>query len=86
MRSDVARIARGIVHPDDFARRSGRAGDAFAQRNVIDIHALVIAHAEAVTQHLLLRVYQQDAEGIVVDEPPHAGRNFREQLVDIENG
>ena len=51
MRSDVARIRAGIQHAHGLARFRRGAGDALAQRNVVQVHALVVADAEAMPQN-----------------------------------
>ena len=56
MRGDVARILGGVVHAHHFARLRRRAGDALAQRNVVDVHPLVVANAEQVPQRARLVV------------------------------
>src|ERR1035438_2147105 len=86
MRSDIAGIGGGVVDSDHLAGCCGRSSDAFAQRNVIEIHALVEADAEPMPKRLLRGIDQQDAESVVIDEAAHAGRYFAEQFVDIENG
>ena len=54
MRSDVARVGQRIGHAHDLARFGGGAGEPFAERDVVDVHALVVALAEAVAQHFAL--------------------------------
>ena len=44
--SNIARVCRGVVHPYGLAGHRRRPGDSFAQRDVVQIHPLVIAHAE----------------------------------------
>ena len=51
MGGDIARVGCGIVHAHGLAGLGGGAGDALAERDVVDIHALVVAAAEAVPQH-----------------------------------
>ena len=58
VRGDVARILGGIVHAHHLARFRGGAGDALAQRNVIDVDPLVVADAEQVAQRLGLVVHR----------------------------
>ena len=85
VRRDVARIVHGVVHPNRFARLGCRTGNPFAQWNVVEIHALVVAFAETVAQQFPLRVHQHDAEGIVVDQRANGRRDLAQQLVQIQN-
>ena len=58
MRGDIAGILGGIVHAHHLARFGRGAGDAFSQRNVVGIDALVVADAEQMAQRLGLAVYR----------------------------
>ena len=85
MRRDIARIGERIVDADRFAGLGRGAGDAFAERDVVQLHALVIPHAEPVPQHGAVRVEQHDAERVVVDQRANRLRDFSEQFIEIEN-
>src|ERR1700733_7172991 len=86
MRSDIAGIGGGVVDPNHFARCGGGSGNTFAQRNVIEIDALVETKAEPVPERLLRGVDEQDAESIVIDEAADAGGYLVEKFVEIEDG
>ena len=84
---DVARVLRCVVHAHHLARFGGGAGDALAQRHVVDIHALVVADAEEVAQGACRSLStEQDAEGIVSDELAHGAGDLGEQFVQVEDG
>ncbi len=83
---DVARIFVGVVDADDFARFGGGAGEALAERNVVDVHALVVADAEEVLEGLRLVIDGENAEGVVVHQVAHGAGDFAEQLVEVEDG
>ena len=60
-------------------QRLGRsAGDPFAQRNIIQIHLLVVAHTETVAQDLLFGVDEKNAERIVIDQGSNRSRDLAE--------
>ena len=50
---DIARVLLRVDDADGLARFGGGSGDALPQRNVIEIDALVVAHAEAMAQQPL---------------------------------
>ena len=68
MRCDVARVFRRVVHAHDLARFGGSAGDPFSERDVVDVHALVVAQAEEVAQGAGAAVDVENAEGVVIDQ------------------
>ena len=56
VRRDVARVLGRVVDAHHFARFRGGAGDALAERHVVDVHPLVVADAEEVPQRARLVV------------------------------
>ncbi len=76
MGRDVARVLGNIVHAHRLARAGSGAGDALTKRDVIRIHALIVADAEQVAQGLGIVIRKQDAEGVVVDQFAHGAGNF----------
>ena len=85
MRGDVARVLAGILHPHRGALLDGRAGDALAQRYVVQVHALVVTDAEAVAQQLPFGIHQQDVEGVVINQAAHRAGDLGQQLVDVQD-
>ncbi len=83
---NVARVGRGIVHPDHIARFRGRAGDPFAQRDVVDVHTLVVAQAEEMAQGAGFLVDVENTEGVIADQLAHGAGNLAEQLVQVQDG
>src|SRR5580704_15343181 len=65
MGCDVAGIFEGIPNADYFPRQSGGAGQAFTQRDVVEIDALVVALAKTVAQDLALLVDEHNTECVI---------------------
>ncbi len=84
--SDVTLVSQGIGDAYDFARFGGRAGEAFAERDVVEIHALVIALAETMAQYFAVRVEEQNAERVEGDEGMGGGGDLAQQFVQIQDG
>ena len=80
VRGNVSRIGQSVVDTNDFPlhRRSSR--DALAERDVVEIDPLVVSFAEAMTKTAALRIHQQDAEGIIVDQRAHRLGNLRREV------
>ena len=85
MRLDVPRVLVGVMHTYHIARLGGSSGEAFAQRHVVGLDALVVANAEQVAQHFRFAIHRENAESVVIDELAHRAGNLAQQLIQIEN-
>jgi len=50
----LARIGGGIEYPNGLSRFHSRAGYALAQRDIVDLHALVEANAKTVAEDVAI--------------------------------
>ena len=61
VRGDVTRVGERVFDADGFAGLGRRAGDSAAKRDVVEVHALIVALAEAAAQDTLGGIQQQNA-------------------------
>ena len=56
------------------------------QRNIVQIHALVVALAEAAAQQLPVGIHQQNAERVEGDKRVDGPSNLTQQIVQVQDG
>ena len=84
---DVARIAGHIGHQHRLAIARRIAHQAIADRDVVlDLHALVEAHREAMLQLFAARIQQQNRKHLEVNQLRDTVGDAIEQFVEIEDG
>src|SRR5581483_11149715 len=86
VRGNITRVRKGVHHANRLARFRGRARNAFADWDIIQVDSLIVASAEPMPQYLPFRVHQQNTERIVADQRMNDFCNLVQQFVQREDG